>query len=212
MPQTSTPIRASKAAVAEVFADLEPLIRRIAWRFCRRYNQDHEECVAEANLAFLKAYHTYDPSLGALETRLQALIWYRLLDVTRKEAKQSLHYDTSPAVLKLQGNEYNDGAHDEQILEGREIYGHNTVSCLGAEDAPVFDADAYQGCTDPDGRTVIGLVLDTPDTLADAIRALPKPSPRAERDCLTRYLREQGWGKARVRAAYRAAGAFLETV
>lgn len=79
--------RAGRDAVAEVYADLEPLLRQIAARFVRRYGGDRDEALADANLFFLEAYHGHDPARGKLETRVQFVVWNRLVDRARREAK-----------------------------------------------------------------------------------------------------------------------------
>ncbi len=204
--------RANREAVAEVYADLADLIGKAAWRFCKAYRQDYQECLAEANLAFLHAFHTHDPSKGSLEARLQYAIWARLMDAFRRESRYRArhHAGDGHQVQRCDDQVYDFGT--DGVLEGRDIYTNNdAVSVAGVEDPPHFDAEACHRCRDDDGQTLLDLTLDPPEELLTALRALPRPSAATERRCLSRYLRQQGWGAHRVRAAFRAAGGFVTT-
>lgn len=177
--------RAGRAAVSEVFADLEPLVRRIVKRFCKKYRCEFEETYAEACYHFLCAYHTHDPEKGILETRVQFVIWNRLLDRTRRDAVEAVrlpraisrvHYSTS--------QDYSDVEH------------------LGQSDPDPFDPDALARAETDDTRFLIGLLLDTPDELARAIRSDPKPGERSTREHLKRHLAGLGWDRDRIALAF----------
>ncbi len=187
---TFTP-RGSRAAVEEVYSDLCPLIRDIAWRFARRYGRDFDETMARANLIFLKAYHSHRPELGRLETRLQFVIHKRLLDEARREAIAAKRMPTVSGLSRCD-------------RDGRQM------SLLDAQ--PAHDPEYTDRQTElndvlteisEDGEFVARLMLDPPDALLARYHALKHPTPASERDCLKRYLRECGWERTRIRAALR---------
>jgi hypothetical protein len=79
----------SQAATSDVYEDLKPMIRRIARTFARRYDQDEEECFAEANLHFMEAYLTFDPERSRdLRKRVRPIIWNRLLSRVRLDEQR----------------------------------------------------------------------------------------------------------------------------
>jgi hypothetical protein len=82
-------LRGSRAACEEVYNDFRPIIERIAGIFARRYRQDYDETLAEANLLFLKAYHGYDPTKGAIGARIIFVVHKGLLSTLRRKVVRS---------------------------------------------------------------------------------------------------------------------------
>jgi RNA polymerase sigma factor (sigma-70 family) len=87
----------SQAATSDVYEDLKPMIRRIARTFARRYDQDEEECFAEANLHFMEAYLTFDPERSRdLRKRVRPIIWNRLLSRVRLDEQRLARLQNRP--------------------------------------------------------------------------------------------------------------------
>lgn len=195
--------RAGRAAVSEVFADLEPLVRRIVKRFCKKYRCEFEETYAEACYHFLCAYHTHNPEKGILETRVQFVVWNRLLDRTRRDAVEAVRLPRAVSrVYYSTSQDYSDGEQSGRLSRSDTA---PYVEHLGESDPDPFDADALELTETDDARFLLGLLLDTPGELAHAIRSDPKPGERSTKDHLKRHLAGLGWDRDRITAAFAGA-------
>lgn len=63
-----------------VYEDYAPTINSIAARFAAKWRLDADECQSEAQLAFVKAFRTYDAAKGDLKTRVYYCVWSALQD------------------------------------------------------------------------------------------------------------------------------------
>ena len=70
-----------------IYAENIDLVRSLAWKFCKRYGTDFDECFAEANLGFVKAYNTYNPAKGTLAKRISHQAWAHMLDALKRTIK-----------------------------------------------------------------------------------------------------------------------------
>lgn len=68
------------------YEDVKRLIHSTVHKFYEKYGGDYEELVSEANLAFMVAYNTYNPSRAKFSTWLVRMIVWRLLSLQRVEA------------------------------------------------------------------------------------------------------------------------------
>jgi hypothetical protein len=62
------------------YASAVNLIRKVCWRFQKRYGGDINEIVTEGNFYFMEAFLTHDPSKGTFSKRVAYIIWQRLSD------------------------------------------------------------------------------------------------------------------------------------
>lgn len=62
---------------------VQGIIRSTVAKFVRRTGWDFGEMLGEANLLFLKACHTHDPSQGKFGKRVREIVWFGLLDLYR---------------------------------------------------------------------------------------------------------------------------------
>lgn len=188
MPVTA--LRGTKAAIDEVFDDCRILVRRIAHRFARKYNQPFDEVYAQACLIFCQAYHTFDAAQGSIQTRLQFVIYNWLLDWLRPQAKFHAHLKRVP------------------IFERERRTDRSNANCgidayYEIEDPLPFDPDVAARVQSDDARFLITLVFDTPDDLTATIRALPKPTRAVVRETIKTYLIERlKWDRKRVNKAF----------
>lgn len=78
----------AKYAAAETFADMERLIYYTVHEFVRKYGGQFEHWIEYAGIAFMTAYHKYDPSLGmTFASYVRFVLWHHLLDVRRRAAR-----------------------------------------------------------------------------------------------------------------------------
>lgn len=66
---------------------LEPQICGVARKFHRRFGGDFAEIRQQAWLLFLECERTHDPRRGSLETRVEFVIYHRLLDQRRGQIR-----------------------------------------------------------------------------------------------------------------------------
>lgn len=72
--------------LAETYEDVKLLIFGAVWKFCGGYGGNVDDLISQANLIFIDAFDSYDPSKGAkFTTWLTWKIKKGLLDYMRKE-------------------------------------------------------------------------------------------------------------------------------
>lgn len=77
-----------KNTVAETYDDVQNLINKVVWNFCKKYGGSFEEWKAEANLTFVLIFKTHKKSKGKFTTWLYFCIWKDLLTYSTTLAKQ----------------------------------------------------------------------------------------------------------------------------
>lgn len=174
----------SRAAAELVYTELAGDVTAVASWFARTRDIDADECVSEANVAFLEAYHTHD-GRTPIRKRVNHRVYHHLLDRSRRWARR-------------------DARHREQSLPPR-------LPAPAAPETP-FDRDGLLSRLGADAATVVRLLLETPSELADAIRGDRNPGPASIKSCLRAYLLENlTWGASRVVAAFREVGEALKS-
>lgn len=179
--------RGNAAAIETVYEDLGPLVRRTARRFAKRYGMSYDEAVAEANLIFLYAYHSYAPGQGRLGKRVYFLIWHRLQDRLRARIKESQRL---PCVS----------------LYGKELRASLAASVAARNEAaaPPSELDAF----DLDTRCLLGVISPVPSELAARLERCH--GHEAIRRCVTTFLVDCcGWDRKRARRAVRNAAEWV---
>lgn len=151
---------------ADVYPTIAPTLDRLAYQFHRQHGGDIEELRAEANVHFVRAYHSYDPSHGtALATWVHTKVVGGLLDTARKRMR------------KLRGSRRHSLNDVSPIPERR----RNRIRSL------LFELSE-------DARQVIEAILDPQDDLRFAVELCHgEDSPYSYRAHLVGYLRDSGW-------------------
>ena len=70
-------------AVTETFYDVRKLIYGTVWQFQKQHGGDFDEMVAEANLIYIKAFMSHNPSKGKFSTWLCFCLGKGLIDFRR---------------------------------------------------------------------------------------------------------------------------------
>lgn len=156
----------------ETYESVEKLIYHFAWKFAKKYRRDFDELHAEANLAYVRAYNSYEPGHGTLlSSYVGTCIHRHLLDLVRKDMRR-------PSQSSLTGTE------GDQIPVEDSIADDPTTSLL-------------QDLTD-DARMLINLVISTPDDLKQVIEE-KGGQPRNYRSSIKLYAWDHlGWEWDRV--------------
>ena len=71
-------------ALSETYLDTQNLIYKTIHSFLKKYGGDWDELLGEANLYFILAYNSHDPSKGDFTPRLRHYIWNNLLNTRRR--------------------------------------------------------------------------------------------------------------------------------
>lgn len=216
----------SRDAVESVYLDLADEIGATARRFAAQYNQEAEECEADARLFFLQAYHSYDPAKGKLAPRVATIVWMRLLDKLRlKASRYELRLQGRMAVrARMSDKEFHRAvARDTggDVMEGTSQRRRQELLAVPAGPAPrpfelhertpdlSENADLLDWVTDlsEDAETVVRLVLDGAAELGAALADSAHPSePGTVRTGIRRVLRAAGWAPKRISDAFREIG------
>lgn len=175
MPVEHT-FRPSRAAITDVYEDVEEVLDATARRFARRYNQDYEEAQQEARCFFLTEYLAGKLSGFHTPTRVRFLVWRRLQSRVRLDAQRS-------AKLRR----------------------HPITDAHGVDDRPTFCLDNLLRIVSEDAATVLTLLFSDPQ-LDEEVRNHPQPGPRSIRLILARRLREMGWTTDRVEDSFHEIG------
>jgi DNA-directed RNA polymerase specialized sigma24 family protein len=173
---TQIQLRGNRAAIDECYRDVYKYIRMTVRKLARIHRLDPAEALAEANLIFLKAYHTYDPSRGPLYKRVRSMIWYGLMGEMRRRAKQWHRHPTVPL------------GSDIAKPEPRR-----------AEVCPDLYARASA-----DVRTLLSLLVEPPPELREFVTT-DAPTRQDVRRKVAEYLIGLGWDADRVRVAFKQA-------
>jgi DNA-directed RNA polymerase specialized sigma subunit len=171
-------LRASKAAVEDTYEHFAPLVKKIARRFAFEHRRDIEETEADANVAFLEAYHGFDRTRNpSFESRLYSVIRGRLLDKARLESSYGRQN-------KLERVDVDLNKHVKKTVEE-------------------FDREGLFGSVGDDARLVLRLIFEMPLDLANAIRTQRRPNNLKVNRCLRRFLIERfGWAAKRVAESF----------
>ncbi len=61
MPST----KIESATITDTLDNVRKMLDKLAWNYCDHSKQDFEDYQSVANLAYMKAYHSFDPTKGA---------------------------------------------------------------------------------------------------------------------------------------------------
>lgn len=169
--------RGTRAALEAVYEDLAPDIEAAARRHAAKYNDDPDESLSDAQLVFLEAYHSHDPSKSDFGQRLGYLLPLRLLERARGYAKRNRALERVVADL----------------------------DALPTTPAPVdgYSVPALAQRVSAEARTVLELLFAGPPELDAVIRADPNPTSARIRGHVQAHLRDTlGWTEQAIRAAF----------
>lgn len=83
---------ASNAALSDLMADAYQSVHKMIWgmvhKYHRRYGGDRDELMSLANLCFMEAVDTWEPTRGALTTHVYWRVYYGLRSEARRLWKQ----------------------------------------------------------------------------------------------------------------------------
>jgi len=176
-----------KAAAAETYEDYERLIYDVTWRFVKRRGGNFNDALSEANLAFLKAYETWQPSKSQFSTWLSHYMWWALMDSRRGRQADTIQLDHCDSAIASAG------------LTG-DPNGGSIAAALSCEDQP-DPVEGLFGSVTSDGREVLRAVLDAP---AEVFRACIDRGgqPRNWRSVIREYLVGKGWSVEKVKESF----------
>lgn len=74
---------------ATTYNEYRPLICYLVRRFAKRYGGDVAELTCEANLHFVKALQTHNPSSGPLHKHVAWKVWYGMFETMRTRLRRN---------------------------------------------------------------------------------------------------------------------------
>lgn len=162
--------------LAETYEDMQGLITKTVWDFWKVYGGDVEDLMAQANLIFIEAVDTYNPSKSKLTTWLMFIIRKRLLTYIKDECKQA-HVQINKYIIDTYPAHHKDFSVMEMLDEMKQ-----------------------------DALVVLQLFLETPqeimvDMLNDGKRI--DQAPACMRRRLKNRLRQMGWRTKRIKKAFK---------
>jgi hypothetical protein len=173
------------AALTETYLDCRSKVQMTAKKFVKRYKTDYEETLAEADLLFIRAYDTYDDSMGAaFSTWIYTKIWYGLKETLRSKIDKA---SRRPSHL----------SYTEDVLTG--------------PDGNRFDLLDYIEDLEADPKDVVRTLFLRPEVWQEGMEEQNKGSPYFIRSALVRCFKKRKWPPARIAAAFAAVEQSLET-
>ena len=164
--------------ITETYEDVRNLIYHVCNRFARRYGGDVEELFADANVAYLKAYESWQPGHGTkFSTYLSLCIWRRLVVIRKAE-----HRRRAVWLRRL-----DDVAQDQQPVAGDRSIGDRFAELV--EDLSSDAAD------------VVKLVFATTSDIAQMAEE-KGGGYRNWRSSIRSHLRKNGWTHDRIRTTF----------
>lgn len=155
------------------YENSKKLLVRCVLNFRRAHDGNFEEQLAQANLLFMKAYHSYNPEKAKFSTHVWFVVWHGLLEdwreATRKKIMANKHL---PVLVKN---------HAEKVME----------DCVARE---CFDLKTLCMDLSEDARTIVHLLLDMPDGRDD---------PKRKRSTVIQALLELGWAAGQILKGFR---------
>ncbi len=146
MPST----KIESAAITDTLSDVRKMLDKMAWFYCDHKKRDFEDYQAVANLAYVKAYRTFDLTKGAL---LSTWVWHK----TRGELQR---YRSKMA--KQYANEKQISTKREPIRKPRHLY------------------DRVRSELSEDALLVLRLIAESPGELVKVFRSAKRNPKRTQ--------------------------------
>lgn len=191
--------------VEDAYCIVENLIRRICWKFQKRYGGEFEEWLSEANEIFMEAFHNHDGTKSAFITWLYYRLNWGLYDRLReRNLNKTVHWtdadnqEHTGIVVGIKGMKATivDSLGREHRALHRELLRSDPVSFdeLGDEDnqgEALFEAPSNTCITsllehvEDSTRELWSLFVDPP---AELLGELDPEDPQASWDAIQRYI------------------------
>ena len=146
---------------------------------------DREQALSDANLAFVKAYHNFDPEKGQFTTHVGFRVQMGL-----KTELRNRHLRKRPLTF----SELDENGQD-QIQ--RKMSKRNCQPRLIEKELPDWTEKLSL-----DSMEIVCLILDTPKDIFLFMKERGRDHPRTFRSCVKYYLRCLGWRRERIINAF----------
>ncbi len=166
----------SEIPITDTYDDVRKLIYKLCYNFHIKSGIEFEELVAEANLAFLKAYKAFNPKRGAFTTLLYWSVVHHLQRIAVQRSKRSKVWKTNLPNSNL-------------------IQMH--VKIAGDFNLPKFTESLSR-----DGKFLVELIFDGPNEIGKALRTI-RIEKRNWRKILKIHLKTIGWSGCRISKSFR---------
>jgi len=132
----------------DTYQDVEKLLNKLCWQACKRNHQlDFDECMSRANLAYMKAYESYDEDRGAA---FSTWVYWQVMGALQHHERQETVY-------------FQRMTSSSSLMEGREPDTSNRVSMAES---------IIRGAGSSDSKQVLKCILETPEELGQVLADL----------------------------------------
>ena len=162
-------------ACTETYEDVRNMIYKIAHRYSTCNQLPFEEVLSAANYVFMRAYtYKYKPKgkPATFSTRLYNSLNWELKDFLKKEIKHTGHLEVN-----------------EEIVGSTNVDANYRIQL----DTEILSEDA---------RSIVRLILDTPQDIAPLLRWEKVRSSRSYLAVLREHLHDMGWGTKRIQESF----------
>jgi hypothetical protein len=158
----------------DTYEAVEQLINKIANRFARVYGGEFDEWKAQANLAYVPAYRSYQSGHGMKFSSYIATCIYRRL---KYRADLQFRSVTTTSLSMKDGSQ-------------RPVEASKELS---------YDVAALLGKLSEDAKAIVSVVLDSPADLKDAV-IVPGATGWNNQKAVRSYMKSLGWGRNKIAA------------
>lgn len=199
--------------VEDAYCIVENLIRRICWKFHKRFGGEFEEWLSESNEIFMETVRDHNPEKASLITFLYHRLnfgLYRRLSESNINKRVKCHDGEIGVITQAHGGkvtvEFADGCRREMPIRAVEFAEPVTLGVLESETGAVLgdilEARASQSLLSlisDNGVELLSLILDPPNELKAVIS---ESSPRGSWYAIRRYCKyTRQWTSEEVRTS-----------
>lgn len=157
------------------YEDCKDLVHYVSEKYRRKYQSTNIDWLSEANLAFMEAHRTFNPSKGVkFSTWLFNILNMRLLDVVRYRSRDS-------AVKKAMTN-----ADFSHLHSRTPVFSYKNTKQLYKEWKEELSVDA---------RMIVDIVVDPPLAVLMAVYSESESTsyPKRLKSAVVEFLEDLGW-------------------
>jgi len=159
-------------SLTETYKDVEGILNKVAWRFCKKYGGEFDEWKAEANLSFMTACDLYTKKHGVFSSWVYFCTWTGLGTYAREMMKQS----------------------PKELTKAVDIAEIESQAPSTSFVSPLEILDQLSA----DAKTILNLLCNKTSGVCKEIKCPEKSNKCHQRAAIKRVLFKKGWSRPRV--------------
>jgi DNA-directed RNA polymerase specialized sigma24 family protein len=158
----------------ETYLSVEKLIHHLVWKFCRRFQFDLDEAFSACNLAYMRAYESYDGS-----TKFSTWVAHKAWKYMQSALNRKRLQDRRKAITDI----------DLDLLMGKPV--------------PDFSLEDYiEGMSD-EARAVVNLVMRPPKSVKKILKQFGEETDINLRMAVKEVLKRNNWSDEKIKCVFR---------